>query len=309
MENFLTIDKISKQFERKKALDEVSFNVGKGQIFGLLGPNGAGKTTLIRIINRIFEPDNGSVKINNELVREDHISQIGYLPEERGLYKKMKVGEQVLFFAKLKGMGKNEAQKAADFWMKRLKISSWANDKVEELSKGMQQKIQFIITVLHNPKLLIFDEPFTGFDPINVDLIKKQILWLRDQGTTIIFSTHNMASVEEICERIVLINNGKNILEGNINDIQEQFSENVYEIKFDEISDDFEKQKNFTVLDKKILNGHTSFKIALQDLERKDFLNYSLNAGNIVSFNPIIPSLHDIFVKVVNNYNKTTENE
>lgn len=309
MENFLTIENVSKQFERKKALDDVSFNVGKGQIFGLLGPNGAGKTTLIRIINRIFEPDGGFVKIEDEHIKLEHISEIGYLPEERGLYKKMKVGEQILFFAKLKGMGKEEAEKSANFWMKRLGISSWLNLKVEELSKGMQQKIQFIITVLHKPKLLIFDEPFSGFDPINVDLIKKQILWLKEQGTTIIFSTHNMASVEEICERIVLINNGKNILEGDIDEIKEQFSENVFEIKFGEVSDNFETSEDFTVVEKITNNGNTTFKVDLKEYDKKDFLSYSMNNGNIVSFNPVIPSLHDIFVKVVGNYNKNTENE
>lgn len=309
MENFLTIENVSKQFERKKALDNLSFNVGKGQIFGLLGPNGAGKTTLIRIINRIFEPDGGAVKIEDENVNIEYISEIGYMPEERGLYKKMKVGEQILFFAKLKGMGKVEAQKAANFWMKRLGITSWTNDKVEELSKGMQQKIQFIITVLHNPKLLIFDEPFSGFDPINVELIKNQILWLKEQGTTIIFSTHNMASVEEICERIVLINNGKNILEGDIDQIKEQFSENVFEIKFAEVSDDFETSKDFTVIEKIQNNGNTTFKVDLKEYDKKDFLSYSMNSGNIVSFNPVIPSLHDIFVKVVEKYNKNTENE
>ncbi|MEA3451195.1 MAG: ATP-binding cassette domain-containing protein [Bacteroidota bacterium] len=309
MDNFLSIDKITKQFERVKALDNVSFNVAKGQIFGLLGPNGAGKTTLIRIINRIFGPDAGNISMENEIIKSTDISKIGYLPEERGLYKKMKVGEQILFFAKLKGMNKTEAQKAADFWMKRLGIESWTNDKVEELSKGMQQKIQFIITVLHNPKLLIFDEPFSGFDPINVELIKKQILWLREQGTTIIFSTHNMPSVEEICERIVLINKGKNILEGDIDEIKEQFSENIFEISFDNISDNFKESEKFTVLDTKSVNGHTIFKVDLKDFDKKDFLKYSLENGSIISFNPVIPSLHDIFVKVVENYNKNSENE
>jgi len=309
MDNFLSIDKITKQFERLKALDNVSFNVAKGQIFGLLGPNGAGKTTLIRIINRIFGPDAGSVSLENEIIKSSDISKIGYLPEERGLYKKMKVGEQILFFAKLKGMNKIEAQKSAEFWMKRLGIETWTNDKVEELSKGMQQKIQFIITVLHNPKLLIFDEPFSGFDPINVELIKKQILWLKEQGTTIIFSTHNMASVEEICERIVLINKGKNILEGDIDEIKDQFSENIFEIKFDNLSDTFKESDKFTVLDTIIKNGNTTLKVDLKDYDKKEFLKYSLENGNIVSFNPIIPSLNEIFVKVVENYNKNSENE
>ncbi len=216
MNNFLKVENISKQFENHKALDNVSFEVAEGKIFGLLGPNGAGKTTLIRIINRIFEPDSGNVYISGEKLKPEHIAQIGYLPEERGLYKKMKVGEQIIYFAQLKGLTKKQAVEQSDFWLKRLDAKDWWNKKTEELSKGMQQKIQFVITVLHKPKLLIFDEPFSGFDPVNVDLIKKQIIWLRDQGTTIIFSTHNMASVEEICEDIVLINKSKKILEGNL---------------------------------------------------------------------------------------------
>jgi len=299
MEDFLKIINITKQFENHKALDNVSFNVKEASIFGLLGPNGAGKTTLIRIINRIFEADTGEVFINGEKLKPDHINYIGYLPEERGLYKKMKVGEQILFFAKLKGLSQMQATIEAKKWMEKLGISSWWDKKVEELSKGMQQKVQFIITVLHKPILLIFDEPFSGFDPINVDLIKKQILWLKEQGTTIIFSTHNMASVEEICEEIVLINNGKKILEGNIQDIKEKFSENLYEISF------YNEPKNFTETEKYLISKHDSkdfeflYQVTLPEDKTNDFLKFASDFGKVNSFRKIIPSLHDIFVKAV----------
>jgi len=308
MNEFLKIIDVNKQFENHKALKGVSFSVKEGSIFGLLGPNGAGKTTLIRIINRIFEPDSGEVFINQQALNPNHISLIGYLPEERGLYKKMKVGEQILFFAKLKGLSQTEATNEAKFWMKRLEISSWWDKKVEELSKGMQQKIQFIITVLHKPKLLIFDEPFTGFDPINVDLIKKQILWLKEQGTTIIFSTHNMASVEEICESIVLINKGNKILDGNINDIKAQFSENKYKITFANHIEEIKSLNGFEI--SKDENKENSFIVKITSGTANEFLNHSSQYGDILSFNKITPNLHEIFVKVVNNYNqKSPENE
>ncbi len=299
MTDFLRINNISKQFEGHKALDNVNFNVKKGTIFGLLGPNGAGKTTLIRIINRIFEPDTGNIFINNEKLSPSDIKIIGYLPEERGLYKKMKVGEQIIFFAKLKGLSSNEAKKEADFWMKRLDISSWWDKKIEELSKGMQQKIQFVITVLHNPKLLIFDEPFSGFDPINVDLIKKQILWLKEKGITIIFSTHNMASVEEICEYIVLINKGKKLLEGKLEEIKDNFSENIYEIGFKNKPENKIIQ-NFKLTKQKNKNTKNLYRISLPENNSNSFLENMCKYAEIKSFNKITPKLHDIFVSVVN---------
>lgn len=299
MSKFLKINNISKQFENHKALNNVSFEVKKSSIFGLLGPNGAGKTTLIRIINRIFEADTGEVFINNEKLHPDHISMIGYLPEERGLYAKMKVGEQILFFAKLKGLNQKEAMNEAKVWMDKLGISTWWDKKVEELSKGMQQKVQFIITVLHKPDLLIFDEPFTGFDPINVDLIKKQILWLKEQGTTIIFSTHNMASVEEICEQIVLINKGQKILEGNIADIKNKFSENTYEVVFQKEPENFVSTDDLSLERYENKQAGFSYRVVFPENETSEFLNYASKYGQIISFRKIVPSLHDIFVKAV----------
>ncbi|MBN2664836.1 MAG: ATP-binding cassette domain-containing protein [Bacteroidales bacterium] len=308
MTDFLKINNISKQFENHKALNNVSFSVKEASIFGLLGPNGAGKTTLIRIINRIFEADSGNILINNQKLNPDHISIIGYLPEERGLYKKMKVGEQILFFAKLKGLNQKQALNQAKTWMDKLDIEDWWDKKVEELSKGMQQKVQFIITVLHKPKLLIFDEPFTGFDPINVDLIKKQILWLKEQGTTIIFSTHNMASVEEICEQIVLINKGQKVLEGNIQEIKNKFAQNLYEICFFEQPIDFELTKKYSISKHENKNSELSYRVTLPQNETNKFLNYAADFGKVNSFKKIVPSLHEIFVKVVNEFNQTNTN-
>ena len=218
---------VSKTFAKYKALDNVSISVGEQNIFGLLGPNGAGKTTLIRIINMITAMDNGQVLLNGHPVKPEDIRHIGYLPEERGLYKKMKVGEQAIYLARLKGLSKQEAVKQLKVWFEKFEITAWWNKKVEELSKGMQQKVQFIVTILHRPKLLIFDEPFSGFDPININLLKEEILKLRDEGATIIFSTHNMASVEELCDHIALINNSKMILSGEIHEIKQRFKSNM----------------------------------------------------------------------------------
>jgi len=222
--NFLECNNITKQYTGHRALDDVSIAVPRGCIYGLLGPNGAGKTSLIRIINQITKPDSGAVLFNGEPLGQKHIKHVGYLPEERGLYKKMKVGDQAVYFARLRGMSKAEAEKKLLQWFRKFEIDTWWNKKVEELSKGMQQKIQFIITIVHEPELLIFDEPFSGFDPINVDLLKKEILQLKEQGTTIIFSTHNMSSVEELCDYICLIDNGKNILSGEIHEVRNQYA-------------------------------------------------------------------------------------
>ena len=230
--NVLEINSVSKSYSNHLALDDVSLAVPEGQIFGLLGPNGAGKTSLIRIINQITMPDKGALLFNGQPLNSNHISQIGYLPEERGLYKKMKVGEQALYLAQLKGLSEKEAKKALKIWFERFEITPWWNKKVEELSKGMAQKIQFITTVLHQPKLLIFDEPFSGFDPINATLIKDEILRLKAKGTSIIFSTHRMESVEELCDHIALIDQSKKILDGPINQIKEQYKQQIYKVDF-----------------------------------------------------------------------------
>ena len=224
----LRIDNVTKHYTGHTALNDVSFSVPQGCIYGLLGPNGAGKTTLIRIINHITAPDSGTVTFDGHTLTAADIYNIGYLPEERGLYKKMKVGEQAIFFARLKGLSRSEAQRRLKFWFAKLGIEDWWNKKVEELSKGMAQKIQFIITVLHEPKLLIFDEPFSGFDPINADQLKREILELRDKGATIIFSTHNMSSVEEICDHITLINQSQNILTGNVDEIKRRYGKDRF---------------------------------------------------------------------------------
>ncbi len=230
----LRVNNVSKQFTGHRALHNVSISVPRGSIFGLLGPNGgAGKTTLIRIINRITAPDEGEILLNGRPLGSDEVMKIGYLPEERGgLYKKMKVGEQAIYLAQLKGLSKHEAIERLKVWFKKFEITTWWDKKVEELSKGMQQKVQFMVTVLHKPDLLIFDEPFTGFDPINVNLLKDEILKLRDEGATIIFSTHNMASVEELCDYIALINQSEKILDGNVDEIRRSFKQKIFEITF-----------------------------------------------------------------------------
>lgn len=249
--DILTVDNVSKTYTGHKALDSVSLSVPEGTVYGLLGPNGAGKTTLIRIINHITAPDSGLVTFDGHPLSQDDVVNIGYLPEERGLYKKMKVGDQAVFFARLKGLGKAEATRSLKEWFERFEISSWWNRKVEELSKGMAQKVQFIVTVLHRPKLLIFDEPFSGFDPVNANLLRDEILRLKNEGSTVIFSTHNMASVEEICDNISLINQGRNILSGNVEEIRRKFSDGRYRLRFrgdsrslasaiEPVTDDFE---------------------------------------------------------------------
>lgn len=230
--SLITIDNISKSYGTFKALDEVSLQVPKGSVYGLLGPNGAGKTTLIRIINQILQPDSGQVLLDGEPIKRGDVSKIGYLPEERGLYRKMRISDQAIFLAQLKGLSRQEAIGALKEWFERFGIESWWNRKVEDLSKGMAQKVQFIVTVLHKPSLLIFDEPFSGFDPINTDLLKGEILRLRDEGATIIFSTHNMESVEEVCDHITLINRSRNVLTGQIDEVREKFSLPAYTLGY-----------------------------------------------------------------------------
>lgn len=230
--NLLQVEHVSKRFAQHTALDDVSLAVPRGSVYGLLGPNGAGKTTLIRIINRITAPDTGRVLFDGREIRPEDIRRIGYLPEERGLYKKMKVGEQALFFARLKGLSRRDATERLRTWFERFGIEAWWDKRVEELSKGMAQKVQFIVTVLHRPELLIFDEPFSGFDPINANLLKQEILRLRDEGATVIFSTHNMSSVEEICDHITLIDKSHNILSGSVDEVRRRFGRNIFEVTY-----------------------------------------------------------------------------
>lgn len=297
---FFRTENIVKKFANHLALDNVSISVSEAKIFGLLGPNGAGKTTLIRIINQITAPDEGSVFLKGERLKSKHIEQIGYLPEERGLYKKMKVGEQAVYLAQLKGVSKKEALKKLKYWFEKFEIQAWWGKKVEELSKGMQQKIQFVATILHEPKLLIFDEPFSGFDPINTNLLKKEILELRDKGATIIFSTHNMSSVEEICDDITLIDNSRTILEGPIQEIKQSYKTNIYEVS---ITGNFNKiniNPNFEILETTQDKNIHSAKIKLPDKSTTNELLASImSSANIISFNEVIPSMNDIFIKVV----------
>ncbi|MDN3666460.1 ABC transporter ATP-binding protein [Algibacter miyuki] len=307
MSNLLEVNEVSKNFGDFTALNKVSLSVPKGSIFGLLGPNGAGKTTLIRVVNQITMPDSGSVILDGETLRDRHIMDIGYLPEERGLYKSMKVGEQALYLAQLKGLSKSEAKIRLKYWFDRLEIGDWWNKKIQELSKGMAQKIQFVVTVLHQPKLLIFDEPFSGFDPINANLIKDEILHLRDQGATIIFSTHRMESVEELCDDIALINKSNKILEGKLVDVKRQFKSNTYEIGVranDQLALKEELAQKFSVSDAyfKTLEDELKLNIKLQDNEKSnDLLGFLASKGEVSHFVELIPSVNDIFIQTVKN--------
>jgi ABC-2 type transport system ATP-binding protein len=290
---------ITKQYGTQLALDNVSISVPEQCIFGLLGPNGAGKTTLIRIINQITGPDSGELFLNGKRLKPEDVMSIGYLPEERGLYKKMKVGEQALYFAQLKGLTKAEALKRLKYWFKKLGITDWWGKKVEELSKGMQQKVQFVTTVLHEPKLLIFDEPFTGFDPVNTNTIKNEILFLRERGATIIFSTHNMESVEELCDNITLIDKAKTILEGSVDEIRKQWAANEYDITFDGNSS-IESNSQITILNRQTENNKNTFRFKTTgNVNTNDILLTAARSGQIISFNPALPSMNEIFIRVV----------
>ncbi len=303
MNYVLETDKVTKQFANHKALDEVSIAVPDQSIFGLLGPNGAGKTTLIRIINQITGPDSGTVKLYGEPLESKHISNIGYLPEERGLYKKMKVGEQALYLAQLKGLSKHDATKSLKYWFEKFDILSWWNRKVEELSKGMQQKVQFIVTIVHEPKLLIFDEPFSGFDPINVNLLKDEILALKENGATIIFSTHNMASVEELCDHIALIDQSKKILEGQVIEIKEQYKSNIFEVSFSDQKNELLNilGDNFHIVEEQKSNGKSFAKVRLKNgSTQNDLLTKLMPEANILSFNELLPTMNEIFIQTVN---------
>jgi ABC-2 type transport system ATP-binding protein len=293
---------IVKTYANHTALNKVSISVPEKSIFGLLGPNGAGKTSLIRIINQITGPDSGELLFNGKPLQPEDVHRIGYLPEERGLYKKMKVGEQAVYLAQLKGLDAKKAKEELLIWFKKFDIANWWDKKVEDLSKGMAQKIQFIVTIIHKPELLIFDEPFSGFDPINVNLLKKEILNLRDQGTTIIFSTHNMASVEEICDHIALINNSEKILEGKVNEIKEQFKENLYEFVFEGEESPFleELEKKFTIEDTQKISKTLKMRVRISDsLSSNDLLKVVMTHGFIHYFNEVLPSMNDIFIKMV----------
>ena len=307
--NLLEVRNVSKAFTGHVALDNVSLEVPVGSIYGLLGPNGAGKTTLIRIINHITAPDSGEVLFDGHRLVQDDVAHIGYLPEERGLYKKMKVGEQALFFARLKGLSKAEATRELHEWFERFDIASWWNRKIEELSKGMAQKVQFIVTVLHRPELLIFDEPFSGFDPINANVLKREILRLRDEGSTVIFSTHNMASVEELCDNISLINKSHNILTGSVRELRREFSDNSFEFSF------LGEQSKLT----EALQPFTR-EISSNGIDRDGFLSVSLklNSGDdlrdaiakanesvdLRSFRQVLPSMDEIFIRSVEMFNQ-----
>lgn len=298
MEMLFEAKDIVKQYAQHKALDKVSIAVPKGKIFGLLGPNGAGKTSLIRIINQITAPDEGTLFFDGEPLSSKHISQIGYLPEERGLYKKMGVGEQAMYLARLKGLSSAEAKEKLKYWFKRFEIAQWWDKKIEELSKGMAQKVQFIVTILHNPKLLIFDEPFSGFDPINANIIKEEILKLKEDGATIIFSTHNMESVEELCDHIALINQSKKILDGPLDQIKQEYKQGVFSVKsMSELPVDLSLPAQFSILDKE----ENKARISIADsYTGNDLIQALLPQMQIQSFEEELPSANDIFIQAVN---------
>ena len=305
MNNLLEVNAVSKYFGDFRALNDVSISIPRGSIFGLLGPNGAGKTTLIRVVNQITMPDSGSVILDGEALSQKHIMDIGYLPEERGLYKSMKVGEQALYLAQLKGLSKAEAKKRLRYWFERLDIGDWWNKKIQELSKGMAQKIQFVVTVLHEPKLLIFDEPFSGFDPINANLIKDEILRLRDNGATVIFSTHRMESVEELCDDIALIHKSNKILDGKLVDVKRKYKSNTYEVGIRSQNNDALERKlsekfSISKANFKTLEDELKLNIKLApDESPNDLLGFLTNQGQVSHFVELIPSVNDIFIQAV----------
>lgn len=291
---------IEKKFGDFRALDDVSVGVRQGSIFGLLGPNGAGKTTLIRLINRISRPDKGVILLDGRPMTDSDVQRIGYLPEERGLYKKMKVGEQAIYLAQLKGLSRREAEKRLIRWFEKFEIASWWNRSVEELSKGMQQKVQFIVTVLHEPSLLIFDEPFSGFDPVNATLLKNEILALRDNGATVIFSTHNMASVEELCDDIALINKSKVVLSGSVSQIRRSYSRNQFELVTQAADTPMSLPAEYVIQSHKTSDGEERFRIALPEgCSANSLLSAVIPQRQIVAINELLPSMNDIFVETV----------
>ena len=304
MSSILEVKNVVKQYGDYVALNSVSLSIPKGSIYGLLGPNGAGKTSLIRIINQITLPDSGEVLLDGEKLQPHHIQQIGYLPEERGLYKSMKVGEQCLYLAQLKGLSKKEAKIQLDYWFEKLDIKGWWNKKIEELSKGMAQKIQFVVCVLHQPKLLIFDEPFSGFDPVNANIIKDEILSLKEKGTTIIFSTHRMESVEELCDHIALIHKSNKLIEGKLEEVKRQYRSNSFEVGI--LTDNveglmYDLTQKFTVgpANFKSLNQELKLEIQLGTGTPNELLQVLTQRGQVTNFVEKIPSVNDIFIKTV----------
>ncbi len=303
---FLEAKDVVKQYSNHLALNGVNVQVPENSIFGLLGPNGAGKTTLIRIINQITMPDSGEIILQGQKLKPSDIAHIGYLPEERGLYKKMKVGEQALYLAQLKGMSRHEALSRLKYWFEKLEIQPWWDKKVEELSKGMQQKVQFVVTVLHRPKLLIFDEPFSGFDPINANILKNEILDLRKEGATILFSTHNMSSVEEICDHITLINRSQIILHGGVDTIRHEYKENLFKLQFKGAPDKLQQILGEGSIVKPIatVNHIQEALIRMtQGVTSNQLLGRILDEVEIIGFNEILPSMNEVFIKVVEQSN------
>ena len=310
MAEILRINNVSKRYSNHIALNDVSFSVNEKSVFGLLGPNGAGKTSLIRIINQITGPDSGEIIFKGEKLQPRHVEQIGYLPEERGLYKKMTVGDQVLYLARLKGLSKWDAKKRINYWFAKFEMQSWWKKKVEELSKGMQQKVQFIVTVIHEPELLILDEPFSGFDPINAQLIKNEILDLKKKGATVIFSTHNMGSVEELCDNIALINKAEKILDGSVKEIRKMYRSNTYKVSFKGNALGFTNAlwTGGEVLEKSTEDEIHTFIIKLvPNFSSSNFLQAILPTCEILSFNELIPSMNDIFIMKVNQGNQVLD--
>ncbi|WP_395043256.1 ABC transporter ATP-binding protein [Flavobacterium sp.] len=304
MNNILEVINVVKQYGDFTALNEVSLTVPKGSIYGLLGPNGAGKTSLIRIINQITMPDSGKVILDGEILKPEDVQYIGYMPEERGLYKSMKVGEQCLYLAQLKGLSKNDAKAQLDYWFERLEIQGWWNKKIQELSKGMAQKIQFVVTVLHKPKLLILDEPFSGFDPVNANLIKDEIIELNKQGTSVIFSTHRMESVEEMCDHIALIHKSNKLIEGKLSDVKKQFRTNSYEVgilsnNIEGLMYDLSQKFTLSQTDFKSLNDELKLEINLGTATPNELLHILVQRGQVTHFVEKIPSVNDIFIKTV----------
>jgi ABC-2 type transport system ATP-binding protein len=297
----LSIRNIVKQYAKHRALDDVSIEIEKGSVFGLLGPNGAGKTSLIRIINQITAPDQGEILLNGEKLNPSHISKIGYLPEERGLYKKMEIGEQMLYLAQLKGLSKADATSRIRYWFEKMGIQSWWNKKVEDLSKGMQQKVQFIATVVHNPELIILDEPFSGFDPVNAQLITNEILELNQKGATIIFSTHRMESVEQLCDSIALIHKSKKILDGKVKDIKDLYRNNTYKIAYSGVLDSVESSL-FKINEEKKDEKGTHLTIQINPgFSSNDVLKFLISKVQVTELTEIVPSMNDIFIQNVKN--------
>ena len=299
----LEIQNISKSFNQKIALDDVSMTINKGEIFGMLGPNGAGKTTLIRIINRIIVPDKGLIRFNGDIMSQKHLSNIGYLPEERGLYKNMTVESHALFLGQLRGLTKADVKQKLDYWLEKFKIQNWRDKRIEELSKGMAQKVQFICTILHEPSLLILDEPFSGFDPINIELIKQELIEMKAKGKTIILSSHNMESVEAICDRVVLIHESKKIIEGTISTLQEERKKNEYAIKFRGSMIAFVNAlwTGFEIIDKEIL-GDDKFIVRVKmrgDNKFDDLLKVLIGQINMEAAWEVLPSMQEIFIDLV----------